>query len=125
YRFHPAFRFAKEVLDEGIIGHPHFALFRVGGRGSHAMWKHRSEEGGGAILEMMVHMLDLVAWYFGAVHEVNLLWERIVMPSRVIESCVERATAEDVGLVRLRANDVEIICESDLLTPSYMNSIEI
>ena len=124
YRFHPAFRFAKEVLDEGIIGRPHFALFRVGGRGSHTEWKHQREEGGGAILEMMVHMLDLVAWLFGAVQEVDLLWERTVIPKRVIDTRTTMATAEDLALVRLRAQDVEIMCESDLLTPSYMNSLE-
>jgi predicted dehydrogenase len=125
YRFHPAFRFAKEILGEGIIGQPHFALFRLGGRGSHAMWKHQSEEGGGAILEMMVHMLDLAVWYFGAVQDASLLWERTVIPTRSIDSRSQPATAEDLAVVRLQTQGVEVVCESDLLTPSYMNSVEI
>jgi predicted dehydrogenase len=52
YRFHPAFHFAKEILQENILGEPYLATFRLGGRGSHKAWKHRRETGGGAASDM-------------------------------------------------------------------------
>ncbi len=65
YRFHPAFRLVKEVLQQRIIGEPYYGIFRLGGRGAQSVWKHQKEQGGGAINEMLVHMLDLLLWYFG------------------------------------------------------------
>jgi len=125
YRFHPAFQFVKEVLEEGIIGRPYFALFRLGGRGSHTLWKHRKDEGGGAILEMLVHMLDLILWYFGDVETVTCLWQDVVLKHREINGLVHEVDAEDLVLLKLKTGGVEVLCESDLLTPSYMNTLEI
>lgn len=125
YRFHQAFQFTKDVLEEGIIGKPYFAIFRLGGRGSHTPWKHRKGEGGGAILEMLVHKLDLILWYFGDILEVELLARDTLLKQRDIGGKRYNVDAEDLVLLKLRADGVEIICESDLLTPSYMDYIEI
>lgn len=125
YRFHPAFQFAKQVLEDGIIGRPYFAIFRLGGRGSHRAWKHTTESGGGATLEMMVHNLDLIQWLLGCPDEVDLLRRSTLLPERQIGSERVRVNAEDYVLARLRVGDVEVVCESDLVTPSYMNYVEI
>jgi len=125
YRFHPAFQFVKRVIDEGIIGQPYFAIFRLGGRGSHALWKHRKEEGGGAISEMLVHKLDLISWYFGQIFKVTPLIYETVLSTREIDGKLFKVDAEDLVLLKLEADGVNIICESDLITPSYMDYIEI
>jgi len=125
YRFHPAFEVVKEVLDAGIIGKPYFAIFRLGGRGGHVLWKHQREQGGGATLEMMVHTLDLICWYFGAIREVSLAVRERLLSRRLIGNKEEEVDAEDLVLLKLSADGVEVISESDLLSPSYMNTVEI
>jgi predicted dehydrogenase len=126
YRFHPSFELVKNVLEDMIIGDPYFAIFRLGGRGSHKIWKHRKSQGGGAINEMFVHMLDLVLWYFGDVESVNLASVDIILREREVEGEIITVDAEDKVLVELQtAKCRKVVCESDLLTPSYMNYIEI
>lgn len=126
YRFHPAFQFVKDVLQEEILGEPYFALFRLGGRGSHKAWKHKRETGGGAGNEMLVHMLDLVLWYFGDPRSVEPLEVDVVLKEREIEGQKVRVDAEDLVVLKLESQTgVIILCESDLITPSYMNYVEI
>jgi myo-inositol 2-dehydrogenase / D-chiro-inositol 1-dehydrogenase len=126
YRFHPAFQFVRELLDADVLGDVYLASFRLGGRGSHKAWKHRVETGGGAGNEMLVHMLDLALWYFGEPWAVHNLWTDTLRPNREIEGDDVRADAEDVILLRLgMADDVSVICQSDLVTPGYMNHVEI
>lgn len=126
YRFHPAFQFAERVLREGIIGEPYYAIFRVGGRGSASAWKHKADRGGGAVNEMLVHMVDLVTWYFDEVSHVRRSNTDIVLDNRDINGETVMATAEDVAMLQLTTtDDVEVFCQSDLITPSYMNYVEI
>jgi predicted dehydrogenase len=125
YRFHPAFEFVKEVLEAGIIGQPYFAIFRLGGRGAHVLWKHQREQGGGATMEMLVHTLDLISWYFGPIRDVSLSVREQLLSHRMIAGKSEQVDAEDLVLLKLSADGVEIISEADLLTPSYMNTVEI
>jgi predicted dehydrogenase len=126
YRFHPAFRYVRDLLESGALGRVHLATFRLGGRGSHKAWKHRTEAGGGAGNEMLVHMLDLAVWYFGEPHDVRNLWTETLIPTRRIEGADVQADAEDVILLRLQMpDDVTVLCESDLVTPGYMNHVEI
>jgi len=126
YKYHPAYLFGKEVIDERIIGDPYFAIFRLGGRGSHKAWKHRRESGGGAANEMLVHMLDIVLWYFGDVRSVENLYSDVLLRERVVEGKSVDADAEDVILIKIESDSgVRIICESDLVTPSYMNYVEV
>lgn len=126
YRFHPAMRFARDVIRQGIIGDPYFATFRLGGRGSHKAWKHRAETGGGAGNEMLVHMLDLALWYFGEPERVVNLYTDTLLRQREIEDEVIEADAEDIVLLEVKTADgVRAFCESDLITPGYMNHIEV
>lgn len=126
YRFHPAFELARDLIEDGTVGRPYFANFRIGGRGSHRIWKHKKGQGGGALNEMMVHMLDLALWYFGAISETKTILFDTVLKKREVEDTIVEADAEDLALVHLESHSgVKIICESDLITPSYMNYIEI
>ena len=126
YRFHPAFQFASSVLEDGIIGDPYYAIFRVGGRGNASAWKHKSASAGGAGNEMLVHMLDLITWQFGPVETIRSAQSDIVLDQREIDGETVDATAEDAILLQLQTErDVDIVCQSDLITPSYMNYVEI
>jgi predicted dehydrogenase len=126
YRFHPAFELVQRVLSDGTIGDTHYAIFRVGGRGSHREWKHKSQTGGGAANEMLVHMLDLMIWWFGAPVKAQKLWTDTILEQRDVGGETVEADAEDLVVLRARTEDgTEILCESDLVSPSYMNSIEI
>jgi predicted dehydrogenase len=125
YRFFPAFTQLKELLGHHILGTPHQAILRLGGRGAAAEWKHSTAQGGGAVSEMLVHMLDLAQWLFGAIEEGELLCSATLLPQRTIGRQVVVADAEDYVVVRLRAGSTEILCESDLVTPSFMNYVEV
>ena len=126
YRFHPAFQFAKEVLSEGVIGEPYFALLRLGGRGSHKAWKHKRETGGGATNEMLVHMADLALWYFGAPRRTRMILKDTLLRDREIEGISVEAEAEDLCLLEMEMEaGVRTLCQSDLVTPSYMNYMEV
>ena len=126
YRFHPAYESVQELIADGTIGRPYFATFRLGGRGSHRAWKHQRNKGGGAVNEMMVHMLDLALWYFGPIKEIRTVFFDTVLKDRKVEGRNIRADAEDIALVHLETESgVKVICESDLITPSYMNHAEI
>ncbi|MFQ6065234.1 MAG: Gfo/Idh/MocA family protein [Candidatus Bathyarchaeia archaeon] len=126
YRFHPSFQRLKKVLEDNIIGDTYFAIFRIGGRGGWRAWKHQKEKGGGAMLEMLVHMLDLANHCFGEIVEVEHLFSETILKRRLIEGREVEADAEDCVLIRLRAGSgVQIFCEADLITPSYMNIVEV
>ena len=125
-RFHPAMRRVKELLDSGRLGRPHFAFFRIGGRGGRRRWKHLREEHGGAVLEMMLHGLDLALWFFGELGQVEAVRGDIVLRERVVEGELMRVTAEDYALCCLRSgSDMEILCEADMFTPSYVSYVEV
>jgi predicted dehydrogenase len=126
YRFHPAFQFAKDIIEEQIIGKPYYAIFRLGGRGSHKAWKHKRENGGGSGNEMLVHMLDLILWYFGKPSTIENLYVDTILQKREIEGKTVETDAEDLILLKMEmANGTKVLCESDLITPSYMNYIEV
>jgi len=126
YRFHPSFQRLKKVLDAGIIGKPYFSIFRVGGRGNHRVWKHKKGEGGGALLEMMVHMIDLACMYFVEFDAVETLYYNTILKKRIVGGIEIKADAEDCVIVGLKSKDgCQIFCEADLISPSYMNSIEV
>ncbi len=126
YRFHPAFKFAKAIIEQNIIGVPYMSIFRLGGRGSHKAWKHKIETGGGACNEMLVHMLDLILWYFGKIESVDNIYEDIILKQRIIEGKSRKSDAEDIILLKIKMKQgCTVLCESDLITPVYMNYVEI
>ena len=126
YRFHPSFQRLKKALEDNTIGDPYFAIFRIGGRGGWRAWKHQKDKGGGAMLEMLVHILDLANYCFGEIVEVERFFSETLLKRRMIEGREVKVDAEDCVLIRLRAESgVHIFCEADLITPSYMNTVEV
>ncbi len=133
YRFAPVFelgqRLFKDVPQTGEsleLGRVVTAFFRIGGRGSHQTWKHLKAQGGGAINEMLVHMLDLALWFFGPAREVSILTKGLLRPKRVINGVEETVDAEDQVLVKLHMKSgVEVICQADLLTPAFTQFVEV
>ena len=124
-RFHPAFQFVKDALSDRIIGRPYFATFRVGGRGDDQPWKHQQEIGGGVILEMLVHKLDQIIWFFGPADRVEVLEYDTLRPKRTIRGQTVDADAEDLVVLEIEAGGVRILCQGDFITPSYMDHTEI
>ena len=125
YRFHPGFKTVKEALDDNIIGRVHQAVFRLGGRGSHRLWKHKKKKGGGVVNEMLVHMLDLMYWYFGEPDRMEVLEKDTVLSKREIDGRALSVDAEDTVLLKAQKGGLNILFHCDLVTPSYINYIEI
>ena len=126
YRFHPSLQRLKRILEDDVIGVPYCAVFRIGGRGGYRAWKHKKNEGGGALLDMMVHMLDLSDWYFGESGTVEPLLLETILKKRLIDGSEVEIDAEDYALVKLKTESgVYVLCEADLITPSYMNIVEV
>ena len=125
YRYFPGFVLAKQLLRDGILAPPIHALFRLGGRGSAAEWKHRADRGGGAVLEMLVHMLDLAQWLLGPLDDPLLLISETLHSERRIGGVQVTADAEDYVVVGLKADRTRVLCQADLATPSFMNFVEL
>ena len=126
YRYHPRVQRLKRRLDENALGAPHVALLRIGGRGSHQQWKHQSAAGGGALLDMASHMVDLAGWLFGPTIEIEPLVSRLVHPHREIGGEVVQVDADDLVVVRLRTStEVEVMVHADFVSPGFANMIEV
>ena len=126
YRSHPRIELLKQRLDDEVLGTPYMAVFRIGGRGSHRAWKHGRASGGGALLDMASHMLDLAYWFFGGIDEVESLYSGLLLSKREIDGEQVEVDADDVVIVRLRTlTGVEILVHADFLSPGFANWIEV
>jgi myo-inositol 2-dehydrogenase / D-chiro-inositol 1-dehydrogenase len=66
-RLHPLFERARELLDAGRIGRVHAAQMvfcEPPPAGGMPAWKRRRETGGGVLLDLASHHIDLLRWYF-------------------------------------------------------------
>lgn len=74
HRFHPAIWKAKEMEDQGAIGHLLWIRARYGHGGRPGMeneWRCSKELcGGGELLDQGVHVIDLIRWLGGEITEV-------------------------------------------------------
>ena len=133
YRYVPIFEEGFRLMNDFqenygslVLGKPLSAYFRLGGRGSHQVWKHRKDQGGGAINEMLVHMIDLANWYFGPFKDVEVLSNTIKCKERLIQGRMESVDTEDFVMVRLyNGMGIEIFCQADLITPAFTQYVEI
>lgn len=133
YRFVPVFEEGYKIIrpqqgngESQVLGKPLSAFFRLGGRGGHQVWKHMKASGGGAINEMLVHMVDLANWYFGPLTEVEVISCNLRYPERYINEEKVKVDAEDhIWLKCLGRNDIEIVCQADLITPAFSQFVEI
>jgi predicted dehydrogenase len=133
YRHVPAFEEGYRIFRQNryngenlLIGEPVNAFFRLGGRGSHQAWKHRKESGGGAINEMLVHMIDLANWYFGPLNNLKVVSNHLYLKERKINGEKVSADAEDYIMVQCKGVDgIEIFCQADLVTPAFSQYLEV
>jgi predicted dehydrogenase len=74
HRFHPALAEAHRLFEEGLIGEPVFGRARYGfaGRPQHENeWRAASDVvGGGQLMELGIHVIDLYRWFLGDFVEV-------------------------------------------------------
>jgi predicted dehydrogenase len=83
-------------------------------------------KGGGAINEMMVHMIDLAVWYFGKAKTIEILEKTTVRPTREIEGKTVTCDTEDWCLARLvMENGVNVVLQGDMISPRFRQAIEI
>lgn len=133
YRFVPVFEECYKIIKDYemggsglVLGKPLVGFFRLGGKGSHQAWKHRKSEGGGAINEMLVHMVDLANWYFGPLQNIELLSHQIHLSERVIDNKNVSVDAEDFIMVKCRGHqNIELFLQADLITPAFSQYVEI
>lgn len=133
YRYAPAFEKAKEILGDvdttgvsPVLGRVTNAFFRIGGRGSHMAWKHQKATGGGAINEMLVHMIDLAQWFFGPAEDFNLDAVRHYWKTREIGGQTVETDAEDWVLASMRSRaGVDMLLQADFITPAFTQYVEI
>jgi myo-inositol 2-dehydrogenase/D-chiro-inositol 1-dehydrogenase len=131
YRYVKVFADCHDLLTatdggQSVLGHPVSAILRLGGRGSHQPWKHRQDQGGGAINEMLVHMLDLAHWLLGPLEQPRLVACDLLCPARTIAGQNVAADAEDYVVVELTNQaGCRILCQADLVTPAFSQYLEI
>ena len=133
YRFAPAFELGAKLMagatvsgEAAALGQVSNATFRIGGRGSHDAWQHRRETQGGAINEMLVHMIDLAQWYFGPMKSAKMLASHVRQPQRVIAGRTVEADVEDWILAQMTSQSgVDILIQADLTTPIFLQFAEI
>lgn len=111
-RFVPAFAAAKRAIDEGLIGRPFAArgVFMHAGPdetwGATSDWFWREETaGGGAMLDLGVHMIDLVRWLIGRpVRAVTAMTARVAKPTYADDNAIAVLRFEGDALASVQAS---------------------
>ena len=98
-RYFPEYQQAKQLLDEGALGRPAVATFTRGNFsvGSARDWYVDDAKSGGVVLDLMLHDLDTLRWWFGE-------------PSRIYAKRITAAGgALDYALATIRYRDRPIV----------------
>jgi predicted dehydrogenase len=97
-RFFPEYRRAKEMLDAGTLGRPAMATMTRGNFavGSARGWYRDPDKSGGVVLDLMLHDLDTVRWWFGE-------------PSRVYAKRFTGSAGLEYALATIRYDDRPIV----------------
>ncbi|HEY5209642.1 MAG TPA: Gfo/Idh/MocA family oxidoreductase [Stellaceae bacterium] len=124
YRLAPAIRAARAALPS--LGGIDTARLLIAAPGNHAAWKHRRDEGGGVVNELVSHMIDLALWLFGPMREATVLEQQQTNPRRTIAGAAIAADADDrltAGLISQSGVTIEIA--GDFAAPHFAQSLEI
>ncbi|HUT18304.1 MAG TPA: Gfo/Idh/MocA family oxidoreductase, partial [Anaerolineae bacterium] len=81
YRWAPAYRYLKQLLEEGYIGrcyHCRFGYLAGYGRAGRYGWKYDRRRGLGALGDLGSHMIDLARWYVGDIVRVSACLDAFV-----------------------------------------------
>jgi predicted dehydrogenase len=97
-RFFPEYRRAKELLDSGALGRAAIATLTRGtlSVGAARAWYLDPAKSGGVVLDLMLHDLDVMRWWFGE-------------PVRVYGKRLTGGGALDYALATLRYDDRPIV----------------
>jgi UDP-N-acetylglucosamine 3-dehydrogenase len=97
-RFFPEYRQAKELLDAGTLGRPAIVTMTRGNFavGTARGWYLDEEKSGGVVLDLMLHDLDTVRWWFGE-------------PSRVYAKRFKGNAGLEYALATIRYDDRPIV----------------
>lgn len=102
-RFDPVHQAAKKVLDSGVLGKIHNIRGRIGHAGPEywsegkAHWYYdKKKSGGGAMIDIGVHIVDLVRWFAG---------KKIVAVFATIRTLEKKVPVDDNATVLLKFED--------------------
>lgn len=74
-RYNPEYQFAKEMMDEGVLGDVYFSEFSLIRRRGVPTWGafHRKDaNGGGVLCDLGVHLIDAALWVMGGPEFVSI-----------------------------------------------------
>jgi predicted dehydrogenase len=101
YRFRPDAQLLKRLIDEGEIGDVYYIKAGWLQRMTHAAmdsWKYRKKSaGGGAILNLAVHMIELILWLVDK--------KNVVAVDSLVYKRSEEEEVEDSAFILLKFND--------------------
>lgn len=102
-RFDPVHQAAKKVIDSGILGKIHNVRGRIGHAGPEywsegkAHWFYdKKKSGGGAMIDIGVHITDLIRWFAG---------KRVTEVFAAISTIEKKVKIDDNGTVLLKFED--------------------
>jgi predicted dehydrogenase len=87
----PSFQEAKEAISSGVVGRVECIkaqMYAADVLSEQKGWRYKKEaSGGGALMDLGIHILDLLYWYFGKVQNVSAIAKKIY--SEEVEDEVE------------------------------------
>jgi predicted dehydrogenase len=105
-RFFPEYRRAKELLDAGTLGRPAVATLTRGtlSVGATRAWYLDAAKSGGVVLDLMLHDLDVLRWWFG---EPAHVYGKRVADRGGLEYALASVRYDDRPIVQLEASWAE------------------
>jgi predicted dehydrogenase len=105
-RFFPEYTRAKEMLDAGTLGRPAIVTMTRGNFavGSARGWYLDPDKSGGVVLDLMLHDLDTVRWWFG---EPSRVYAKRFTGSAGLEYALATIRYEDRPIVQVEASWAE------------------
>ena len=105
-RYFPEYRHAKRLLDDGTLGKPAIATLVRGNFavGSSREWYLDPAKSGGVVLDLMLHDLDTVRWWFG---EPSRIYAKRFMGGAGLEYALATIRYDDRPIVQIEASWAE------------------
>lgn len=112
HRFHPLVQRTKQLVEEGIGGKPLLMQCRYFCNSLHTAWWRDKNRSGGQLLEQVIHLFDLILYFFGPINRVNAFRDTLCHqehPDYTVEdTTVATMRAESGAMVSLAASNCGI-----------------